>query len=310
MADVAMETGDVDYRSAVRSLGSNLVDRKYYVTGGVGSGETSEGFGKDYSLPNARAYCESCADCGELFFQHRLNLTYHDARYADRGEETLYNAVLGSLDLDGKNFTYTNALESRGARYGWHVCPCCVGNIARTLLLLPTWMYTKGPDSLYVNLFAGSTVAVGDVAGVNVEMVQATDYPWDGRVALTVNPSAAREFTIRVRVPSRKTSSLYAATPECEGLTSLSVNGEAIKPTIVKGYVALTRTWKAGDRIELVLPMEVQRVKASDKVVADRGRVAGCSPRRARRGPIEARRRACWPAPRGSFSTASAPWPH
>jgi DUF1680 family protein len=274
MADVALETGDADYRSAIRSLESDLVDRKYYVTGGVGSGETSEGFGKDYSLPNARAYCESCANCGEIFFQHRLNLTYEDAHHADLCEETLYNAVLGSLDLDGRNFTYTNALDVRGARYGWHVCPCCVGNIARTLLELPTWMYVKGPDGLYVNLFAASTVTVGDVAGVNVEMVQATDYPWGGRVAITVNPSTGREFTIKVRAPSRKTSSLYTATPECEGLTSLSVNGTAIKPTVVKGYVALTRTWKPGDRIELVLPLKVQRVKASDKVVADRGRVA------------------------------------
>jgi DUF1680 family protein len=274
MADVAMETGDVDYRSAVRSLEDNLVERKYYVTGGVGSGETSEGFGKDYSLPNARGYCESCADCGEVFFQHRLNLAYHDAHHADLCEETLYNAILGSLDLDGRNFTYTNPLESRGARYGWHVCPCCVGNIARTLLQLPTWMYAKGPDGLYVNLFAGSTVTVGDVAGVNVEVVQATDYPWGGRVAITVNPSAARQFTIKVRVPSRKASGLYAATPECEGLTSLAVNGRAIDPMVVNGYVALTRTWKAGDRIDLVLPLKVQRVKASDRVVADRGRVA------------------------------------
>jgi DUF1680 family protein len=274
MADVVLETGEADYQSAVRSLESNLVDRKYYVTGGVGSGETAEGFGKDYSLPNAQAYCESCADCGEVFFQHRLNLAYPDARHADRCEETLYNAVVGSLDLDGRNFTYTNPLESRSARYGWHVCPCCVGNIARTLLQLPTWMYAKGPDGLTVNLFAGSTVTVGDVAGVNVEMVQATDYPWDGRVALIVNPSAAREFTIKLRVPSRKTSSLYAATPECEGLASLSVNGTVVKPAVVNGYVALTRTWKAGDRIEVVLPMEVQRVKAADKVAADRGRVA------------------------------------
>ncbi|MBV9124672.1 MAG: glycoside hydrolase family 127 protein [Planctomycetes bacterium] len=274
MADVAMETGDLDYRSAVRSLVSDLVERKYYVTGGVGSGETSEGFGKDYSLPNLRAYCESCADCGELFFQQRLNLTYQDARYADLFEETLYNAVLGSLDLDGRNFTYTNPLESRGARYGWHGCPCCVGNIARTLLLLPTWMYAKGPDSLYINLFAGSTVRVGDVAGVNVEVVQTTDYPWSGRVAITVNPSAERTFTIKVRVPSRQASSLYTATPEGEGLTSLAVNGKVIKPTVAHGYVALTRAWKAGDRIELVLPMAVQRLKASDKVVADQGRVA------------------------------------
>jgi DUF1680 family protein len=274
MADVALETGDVDYRSAVRSLESDLVNRKYYVTGGVGSGETAEGFGKDYSLPNRQAYCESCADCGELFFQHRLNLTYQDAHHADLEEETLYNAILGSLALDGRNFTYTNALDSRGARYGWHVCPCCVGNIARTLLLLPTWMYAKGPDSLTFNLFAGSRVNVGNIAGVPVEVVQATDYPWSGRVAITVNPAAEREFTVQVRVPSRKTSRLYMATPECEGLVSLAVNGKPVEPTVVNGYVALRRTWKAGDRIDLELPMKVQRIKASDKVIADRGRVA------------------------------------
>ena len=142
MAAVAMETGDIDYHSAVQSIWNNIVNKKYYVTGGVGSGETSEGFGPNYSLPN-NAYCESCSGCGELFFQHHLNLAYGDAQYADLFEETLYNAVLGDIDLKGDNFTYTNALDSAGARYPWHGCPCCVGNIPRTLLMLPTWIYAK-----------------------------------------------------------------------------------------------------------------------------------------------------------------------
>ena len=98
MADVAMETGDIDYQSAVMSLWDNIVNRKYYVTGGIGSGETSEGFGPDYSL-RQNAYCESCSSCGEIFFQHKLCLIHHDARYADLYEETLYNALLGSIDL-------------------------------------------------------------------------------------------------------------------------------------------------------------------------------------------------------------------
>ena len=92
MADVAMETGDIDYQSAVMSLWDNIVNRKYYVTGGIGSGETSEGFGPDYSLRH-NAYCESCSSCGEIFFQHKLCLIHHDARYADLYEETLYNAL-------------------------------------------------------------------------------------------------------------------------------------------------------------------------------------------------------------------------
>ena len=91
MADVALETGDVDYHSAVASLYDSIVNRKYYVTGGVGSGETSEGFGPDYSLRH-NAYCESCSSCGEIFLQHKLNMTHHDAKHADLYEETLYNA--------------------------------------------------------------------------------------------------------------------------------------------------------------------------------------------------------------------------
>jgi len=176
MADIVLATGDTDTLSAVRSIWSNIVNRKYYVTGGVGSGETAEGFGKDYSLPN-NAYCESCSSCGELFFQHKLNLLYHDARYADLYEETLYNAILGDVDLEAKNFTYTNPLDSGHARYPWHGCPCCVGNIPRTLLALPTWMYARGEDGLYVNLYVGSTVTVENVAGISVQLVQATDYP-------------------------------------------------------------------------------------------------------------------------------------
>jgi DUF1680 family protein len=95
MADVAMETGDIDYHSATLSLWNSIVNRKYYVTGGIGSGETSEGFGKDYSLPN-NAYCESCANCGELFFQHKLQMSWQDARYADLFEETLFSSPTAS----------------------------------------------------------------------------------------------------------------------------------------------------------------------------------------------------------------------
>lgn len=273
MADVAVETHDVDYQSAVKSLWDNVVHRKYYLTGGVGSGESSEGFGPNYSLRN-RSYCEACSSCGEIFFQWKLHLAYHDAQYADLYEQTMYNALLGALDLDGKNFYYTNPLDANEQRTPWHVCPCCVGNIARTLLMLPTWMYSKGTDGLYVNLFAGSAVKIEDVAGTTVEMVQTTDYPWKGNVAITVNPAVAKEFAIRIRVPNRDVSSLYTSAPAANGITSISVNGAAVKPAITSGYAVITRRWKAGDKIDLVLPMTVQRVHASEKIAADKDRVA------------------------------------
>ncbi len=272
MADVAAETGDPDYRSAVLSIWDNLVNRKYYVTGGIGSGETSEGFGPDYSLRN-QAYCESCSSCGLIFFQHKLNLAYHDARFVDLYEETLYNALLGAIDLDGTVFNYTNPLVD-GRRTPWHACPCCVGNIPRTLLMIPTWTYAKQNDSIYVNLFIGSTINIRNVAGTDVEMVQQTDYPWHGKVAITVNPKRPKRFSLFIRVPNRKTSDLYSSTPRVEGLASIAVNGRSISPRTEHGYAVISRKWQAGDTVDMLLPLAVQRVKADNSIEADRGRTA------------------------------------
>ncbi len=275
MADVAAETHDPDYQSAVLSLWDNIVNKKYYVTGGMGEGargDASEGFGPNYALGND-AYCESCSSCGLVFFQYKMNLAYHDAKYADLYEETLYNALLGATDQEGQTFYYTNPLRG-GRRAAWHNCPCCVGNIPRTLLMLPTWTYAKGDDGLYVNLFIGGAVNIEKVAGTDIQMIQKTDYPWSGNVAMTVNPKEPRKFSIHVRVPDRHTSALYTESPAVSGLLSLAVNGKKTTPKIQNGYAIITRTWKAGDKIDLVLPMEVQRLTADPKVAADKGLVA------------------------------------
>ncbi|NLT04291.1 MAG: hypothetical protein GXY09_10555 [Bacteroidales bacterium] len=273
MSDVAAETADTDYQSAVMSLWNNMVNKKYYVTGGVGSGETSEGFGPNYSLRN-NAYCESCSSCGLIFFQHKMNIAYHHAKYADLYEETMYNALLGSLDYEGKHFYYTNPLTAYSRRAAWHVCPCCVGNIPRTLLMVPTWTYVTGDDGIYVNMYIGSTINVERVVGTDIEMVQETDYPWKGAVTITVNPKQAKRFTVYVRVPDRKTSVLYTSEPALNNLKSLSVNGQAVPMKVDNGYIAITRDWKKGDKINLEIPMVIQQVTADDRLVDNRGRVA------------------------------------
>lgn len=272
MADIAAETQDRDYQSAVISLWDNMVNKKYYLTGGIGSGETSEGFGPNYSLRN-NSYCESCSSCGLIFFQYKLNLAYHDAKYVDLYEQTMYNALLGSVDLEGKSFCYTNPLVNT-QRARWHVCPCCVGNIARTLLMMPTWSYVKGNDGIYVNMFVGSRMNVGKVAGTDLEMVQTTDYPWKGAVAITINPKQSKTFTVYVRIPKRATSKLYIDSPAIDGVKRFTVNGQPVKPWVERGYAAITRKWKAGDRIELELPIEPQRVIADNRIKADLGTVA------------------------------------
>ncbi len=257
----------------MKSLWDNVVNRKYYLTGGIGSGETPEGFGPNNSLRN-QAYCESCSSCGMIFFHWKMNMAYHDARYVDNYEETMYNALLGSLDLEGKNYYYTNPLDANVGRSSWHTCPCCVGNIPRTLLMAPTWTYATSADSISVNMYIGSTVTLERAAGTQVEIVQETDYPWSGKVALTINPQKANSFALRLRIPNRTTSKLYRSTPEVSGLVSLAVNGKPVKQVAEKGYAVIRRDWKPGDRVELELPLQVQRVKAVEEIAATRGKVA------------------------------------
>jgi DUF1680 family protein len=140
--------------------------------------------------------------------------------------------------------------------------------------MVPTWSYAKAQDGVYVNLYIGSTVMLENAGGTDVEMVQETDYPWNGKVAITVKPKSAKRFAVRLRVPNRATSKLYTPTPEVGGLVSLAVNGRAVKPTIERGYAVITREWKAGDKIELELPLKPQRVTATEKIEATRGKVA------------------------------------
>jgi hypothetical protein len=182
--------------------------------------------------------------------------------------------LLGSLDLEGENFYYQNPLTAHNARYPWHGCPCCIGNIPRVLLMLPTWTYVKDDSNLYVNMFLGSRITVPGIAGTNVEMVQKTDYPWDGKVSITVNPEKSGAFGIRIRVPNHEVSELYTATPKANGILWIKVNGKPVEPKIEKGYAVIERTWKAGDKIDFELPMVVQKIHGDEKIAATRGQVA------------------------------------
>ena len=185
-------------------------------------------------------------------------------------EDVLYNAILGSMDLPGKNFTYTNPLDQTHERYPWHVCPCCVGNIPRTLLSLPLWMYAKSEDGLRVNLYAGSSIQIDP----SLEIVQHTGYPWQPEVELAIKPATPRTFSLALRIPNRSVSKLYRAVPASGGLESLTVNGTPVTARIENGYAVIRREWKSGDTVSFQLPLTVQRVRADERVAADRGRVA------------------------------------
>jgi hypothetical protein len=282
VADLAMLTGDAAYRAAADRLWTSGVHRRMYVTGGVGSTGHGEAFGEDYQLPNASAYCESCAGCGLAFWADRMNRARHDAAYIDTAERVLLNNVLGAIERTGENFFYQNPLASEHKRYPWHGCPCCVGNIPRALLAVKDRMYatSAGRDALFVNHFVAGEATIPNLTGAAVRIVQETDYPWKGDVAVVLHPETPKAFAVNLRIPRRGVKGLYAPTPALDGRFTLKVNGRPHEAEVVRGYARIERTWRAGDRIDLSLPMDVQRVHAAGQVEAGRGRVA------LQRGPL------------------------
>jgi uncharacterized protein len=285
MADVGAVTGDEAMRAAGKRIWDYLINSKLYITGGIGASGSGEAFGQPYELPNMTAYNETCASVGMDYWNHRLFLMEGDAKYIDVMERTLYNGLISGVSLDGKTFFYPNPLESNGqhARQEWFGVACCPGNITRFMPSVPGYVYAKRGDSLFINLFAAGTADI-ELAGGRLKIVQATRYPWDGAVKVTVTPEPPHQFAISVRIPGWARnepvpSALYRFLDKADDPT-VAVNGEAVSTALDKGYVTINRTWKAGDTIAVNLPMPVRRVVANDQVVANRDRVA------LQRGPI------------------------
>jgi len=287
MADVAALTGDNGYVNAIDKIWDNVAGKKLYITGGIGATAAGEAFGSNYELPNMTAYNETCAAVGNDFWNHRLFLLHADAKYIDVMERTLYNGLISGVSLDGKTFFYPNPLESNGqhARSPWFGVACCPGNITRFMASVPGYVYAQRGDSLWVNLYVASAADIKLDNGRTLKMIQETRYPWDGAVKMTVNPDQPGAMTVYVRIPGWARnepvgSDLYEYMQKSTEPVVIKVNGRAVPVNIEKGYVAIRREWKKGDRIELNLPMPVRRVVANRQVAADRGRVA------LERGPI------------------------
>ncbi|MCX6344649.1 MAG: glycoside hydrolase family 127 protein [Armatimonadetes bacterium] len=286
MADVAALTSNPEFTEAIDKLWENVVQKKLYITGGVGACGDGERFGANYELPNMTAYCETCAQIGYVYWNHRQFLLHGEGKYFDILERTLYNGLISGVSMDGKLFFYPNPLSSFGqhARSPWFGCACCPGNVTRFMASIPGYVYAHKDDMLYVNLFVSGEATIAMDSG-KVSIAQESNYPWCGKIAITVNPKNSGEFTLAVRVPGWAhnevvPSDLYSYVEKSDEKYTVTVNGEEVRGCLTKGYVLIKRNWAAGDKVEVDLPMPVRRVIANDLVAEDRGRVA------IERGPI------------------------
>lgn len=270
MADVQSLRTYAGYTEPLQRVWHDVVDRNMYITGGIGSSRQNEGFTTDYDLPNATAYCETCASIGMVFWNHRMFLGSGESKYIDVLERSLYNGSLAGVSLSGDRFFYVNPLESGGThhRKEWFDTACCPSNVSRLLPALGDYLYAQREDEVWVNLFIGNETKL-QVGKTQVVVVQKTDYPWNGTVRLNVRPDQTLPLTLHLRIPGWNKQ------------RELLINGQptpALKNEY--GYITLTRTWQAGDQLELLLDMPVEVVSADHRVKANVGK------RALQRGPL------------------------
>lgn len=286
MADMALRFDAPQYRTALERLFADVVAKRLYVTGGIGARSGTESFGNDYELPNASAYAETCAAIGLEQWASRMFRLSGEARYLDLAELVLYNGALSGVSASGNRFFYQNPLASDGRveRSAYFDVACCPANLARTIARLPGLIYAASTAAIYVNLYAASEARLTR-AGQPLRITQRTDYPWSGEVELRIEPDDRATFTLALRVPGwvagrTLDGDLYRFLQPDGPAPAITVNGEAVRMTLDRGFARITREWRRGDVVHVYLPMPVQRVLAHDAVEPNRGRLA------LQRGPL------------------------
>lgn len=279
-ADVAAQTGDAAYMNAMKSVWEDVVFRNMYITGGIGSSGSNEGFSNDYDLPNENAYCETCASVGMVFWNQRMAALTGESMYMDVLEKSLYNGALDGLSLDGDRFFYGNPLASNGrhSRREWFGTACCPANIARLIASLGNYIYAQRNDGIWINLFAGSNTSITMPKG-DVDVKMETNYPWEGTVKINVSTVKKMRFNMHLRIPGyvngiAAPGALYHFADTASAKPMIKINGIAVSYTVEKGYAVINREWKKDDVVEMTIPMAIKKIIARDELKQDNDRMA------------------------------------
>lgn len=285
-ADVAAVSGNQQYAGAMEAVWEDVVYRNLYITGGIGSSGRNEGFSFDYDLPNTQAYCETCASVGMVFWNQRMNRLTGNSKFIDVLERSLYNGALSGLSLTGDRFFYGNPLASFGthARREWFGTACCPSNIARLTASVGDYIYATTSSALWVNLFIGNTATI-TIGKQQVAIALETNYPWDGKMKLKIDPPTKATFDLHVRIPgwvqnNAVPGDLYRFAKEHAAVIDFTVNGKVVTPEMKNGYAIIKRSWKKGDVVAWTVPMEVREVVAHENIKQDQDRIA------LQRGPL------------------------
>lgn len=290
VADLYAETGEQQLKDNLTSIWNDIVNRKIYITGGCGAlydGVSPDGttyiqpsiqqihqaYGRAYQLPNESSHNETCAQIGMMLFSWRMLHTTGEARYAEQVENELYNGIMSSVSLDGRDYFYTNALRKTAefpyvmrwpkTRQRYISCFCCPPNTLRTLCEAQEYAYTVSEGTLWCHLYGENRLKTKEV-----EAEQRTAYPYDGKVVIAIKKAKGLNC-VKLRIP------------EWCDKAEVIVNGMAAGvPCKADTYVELRRNFKRGDVIELRMDMRPRLLESDPLVEENRNQVA------VKRGPI------------------------
>ncbi|MBN1117983.1 MAG: glycoside hydrolase family 127 protein [Bacteroidales bacterium] len=287
MTDIAAILNDTAYYNATMSLWNNMVNKKMYITGGLGARHNGEAFGENYELPNLTAYSETCAAIGSVYWNLRLFLLTGDSKYYDVLERTLYNGVIPGISLDGDEFFYPNALESDGkyafnhgscTRESWFDCSCCPTNLIRFIPYIPNLIYSTSGKNIYVNLYMSNKANI-KIENSTIQLIQTTDYPWNGKIKIEVIPEKETEFNLKIRIPGWVQNhvvpgDLYSYNDNVSPEYKVLLNNKEILNEPESGYITIRRKWLDGDIVEINFPMTPRKVITNNKVKTNEGLTA------------------------------------
>ncbi len=264
MADLYSEKGEDALLKSLRRIWLKMYKTRMYITGGIGSERSIEGFGKDFALGNRDSYSETCAAIGNVMWNWRMLQITGNCKYADLIEKLLYNAMLVGQSIDGKKYTYDNPLISHGKdeRKEWFLCACCPPNIARTIASLGQYTYSTSEKGIWIHQYIGNRTNINFRSNL-IKISQKSLFPWKGKVEIHLNLSKSQKFSIFLRIPNWSIDA------------ELKVNGIKHSDGLSKGkYVEILRNWLDNDIILLTFKMKPNLIESDPRIKDNRGRAA------------------------------------
>ena len=275
---------DPSLQTAMEQAWERMVTRRMYVTGGIGSQPSTEGFGNDYELDPELGYNETCAALASQFWSWELALTTGKAQYSDLFEWQLYNASAVGMGLNGESYLYNNPLEVHGGmtRKAWYAVPCCPSNLSRTYASLGKYIYAASQTDVWIHQYIGSQVDLQLAGRVNIQVE--SELPWSGKVRIHLNPAATAAFGVHLRVPSwadqKPVIQLLRAGNRAPIQPELTALAGAAEPTAQgfdprqSTFIKLQNTWAAGDVLEMDFGLSIEQRKALPQVKGHTGKIA------------------------------------